>query len=107
MSLEGETLPLHQGLFFELEDTVTQHLCPVFITGRLVQSSSCLSCGSPRPVLEFFMTLLGMDPPLPLFSLLVPIRKMSVWLCFHRHTHLEMMGFMLCRVLFFPTSLFP
>jgi hypothetical protein len=50
--------------------------------------------------------LLGMGPPWLLFAWLVPIRKMSVWLCFYRHTYLEMMGFMLYRVLVFPTSLF-
>lgn len=51
MSREGKTPALHQGLFFELEDTATQHLCPVFITGRLLQSSSSLSSGFPFPVL--------------------------------------------------------
>ena len=50
VSGEGKTPALNQGLFFELEEAATRHLCPVFLTGRLVRSSS-LSSGSPLPVL--------------------------------------------------------
>lgn len=100
VSGEGKTPALHQGLFFELEDVVTQHLCPVFITGRLAQSFSSISSGSSFPVLELCVTLPGMDSLL-LFSWLVLIRKMSVWLCFHRHTCLEIMSVMLCCAVVF------